>query len=184
MPGDGLPKTQELEKAMPMRDDSALLCKQCGTRTVRPRARPGRTTRYRNMAAVAIPDDFPIPTCSRCRTESFDAETRAALLPLLHEEYRRVLRLRVRRAIDLMSPYISQRRLEILLGLSQGYLSRLRSGAGSPSPELVSNLALLSKDPKARIAELERYWAEPSLQGEPALEAATSAEAIAEEPAL
>lgn len=155
-----------------MSEDSALLCKQCGTRTVRPRTRPGRTTRYRNMAALAIPEDFPIPTCSRCRTEILDADTRAALAPVLHEEYRRVLRWRVRRAIDILSQHISQRRLEILLGLSQGYLSRLRSGSGSPSPELVSNLAILAKDPKLRLSELERYWSDPSFEAIPSLESA------------
>jgi len=149
-----------------MSSDSALLCKQCGTRTVRPRTRPGRTTRYRNMAALAIPEDFPIPTCSRCRTEILDAETRARLAPFLLDEYRSALRRRVRRAIDTLSQHTSQRRLEMLLGLSQGYLSRLRSGAGNPSPELVSNLALLAKDPKARLPELERYWAEPSIDDE------------------
>ena len=57
--------------------------------------------------------------------------------------------------------HISQRQLERLLGLSQGYLSRLRSGAGNPSPELVSHLALLAKDPSTRLSELQRYWAEP-----------------------
>lgn len=149
-----------------MNQDSALLCKQCGARAMRPRARPGRTTRYRNMAALAIPDDFPIPTCSRCRTEQLDAETRAALATVLHEEYRSALRIRVRRAIDTLSQHISQRRLEMLLGLSQGYLSRLRSGAGNPSPELVSNLVLIAKDPKVRLLELERYWAEPTLDSD------------------
>jgi transcriptional regulator with XRE-family HTH domain len=130
---------------------------------MRPRTRPGRTIRYRNLPALAIPDDFPILTCSRCRFEQLNEKTRAALAPILHEEYRNALRVRIRRAIDTLSHYISQRRLEKLLGLSQGYLSRLRAGAGSPSPELVSNLALLAQDPKVRLSELERYWAKPAL---------------------
>jgi transcriptional regulator with XRE-family HTH domain len=54
---------------------------------------------------------------------------------------------------------MSQRKLELLLGLSQGYLSRLRAGKGAPSPELVSHLALIAHDPKVRLLELERYWA-------------------------
>jgi hypothetical protein len=130
------------------------------------------------MAALAIPDDFPIPTCSRCRTEVLDAETRAALAPILGEEYRRALRRRVRRAIDTLSQHISQRRLELLLGLSQGYLSRLRSGAGNPSPELVSHLALIAKDPAVRLLELERYWAEPTTAA-----ASTSSESASAVPA-
>src|SRR4051812_20717598 len=110
----GRQQSLSLRLSPTMSEDSAVLCKQCGTRTVRPRTRPGRTTQYRNMAALAIPDDFPIPTCSRCRTEVLDAETRAALLPVLHEAYRRTLRFRVRRAIDTVSQHISQRRLELL----------------------------------------------------------------------
>ena len=60
---------------------------------------------------------------------------------------------------DILMLHISQRRLELLIGLSQGYLSRLRIGAGNPSAELVSHLAMLAHDPKTRLAELERYWA-------------------------
>jgi hypothetical protein len=149
-----------------MSQDSDLLCKQCGARSVSLLVRPGRSTKYRNMLALAVPDDFPVPTCGRCGAEQLDAVTRAALAPLLHEEYRRTLRLRVRRAIDTLSQHISQRRLELLLGLSQGYLSRLRSGSGNPSPELVSHLALIALDPKLRLTELERYWAEPTVDSD------------------
>ena len=136
-------------------------CPQCGAPAVRGRARPGRTIRYRNMAALPLPADIALPACLRCRHEFVDAETQARLQPLLHEEYRRALQQRVRVSIDALMQHISQRKLEVLLGLSQGYLSRLRSGGGNPSPELVSHLALLAGDPATRLAELERYWAEP-----------------------
>lgn len=128
---------------------------------MRGRARPGRSIRYRNLGVLPLPADVAVPTCVRCRYEFIDPETRARLEPLLHEEYRRALQGRVRLSIDALMRHTSQRKLEILLGLSQGYLSRLRSGAGHPSPELVSHLALLAQDPAKRLAELERYWAEP-----------------------
>jgi hypothetical protein len=51
--------------------------------------------------------------------------------------------------------------LEILLGLSLGYLSRLLGGTANPSPHLVAALLLLAKDPEQRLAELRRGWAEP-----------------------
>lgn len=127
---------------------------------MRPCVRPGRTMRYRNMEALALPVEVPILTCSRCSAEVLDAETQSILAPLLREAYQDTLRRRVRRAIDKLMPCISQYRLERLLGLSQGYLSRLRSGAGNPSSELVSHLAILAKDPRVRIEELQRYWAE------------------------
>lgn len=136
---------------------------------MRKRARPGRTMRYRNMAALPIPDDFGIPTCGRCHAEYLDEATGQALEPLLRQAYQQVLQQRARQAIDAVTAHISQRRLETLLGLSQGYLSRLRAGAGNPSPELVSHLALIAHDPKLRLLELERYWATPEglpLRGE------------------
>jgi hypothetical protein len=37
-------------------------------------------------------------------------------------------------------------------------LSKLSSGDRDPSSELVSQLALLSKDPSSRILELENFW--------------------------
>ena len=68
------------------------------------------------------------------------------------------LRRLIRQEIDRLIPFISQRRLEVLAGLSQGYLSRLRSGDGTPSATLVCALALLARDPKGRLQELQGYW--------------------------
>ncbi len=72
------------------------------------------------------------------------------------------LRTRVRIAIDILSHHISQRKLEHLLQLSQGYLSRLRACVSNPSAELVANLAMLCQDPPTRLLELERFWALPA----------------------
>ena len=54
----------------------------------------------------------------------------------------------------------SQRRIEVELNLSQGYLCRLRCRDGVPSFALVSLVALLRAEP-ARLEELKRYWALP-----------------------
>ncbi len=113
------------------------------------------------MPTLAIPQDVVIPACGRCHSEYLDEESALALQPQLQAAYLDALRVRIRLAIDLLAEHISQRRLEQLLGLSQGYLSRLRAGAGNPSPELVSHLALLSQDPTQRLAELEHFWALP-----------------------
>ena len=53
---------------------------------------------------------------------------------------------------------IPQRRLEQLLGLSVGYLSRLRGRRGDASAQIVSALALLAQDPKRRLKELDQLW--------------------------
>lgn len=144
-----------------MTSEPASLCVSCGRKTVRKRGRPGRTASYRNMRALPVPAHFPIPTCSRCHQEFIDPQTASELDGVLRELYRSSLKARVRRAIDQLTEVISQRRLEMLLGLSQGYLSRLRAGDGTPSPELVNHLALIARDPRARLKEIEGYWALP-----------------------
>ena len=83
------------------------------------------------------------------------------------------LRTRVRVAIDILSHHISQRQLEELLGLSQGYLSRLRACASNPSAELVAHLAMLCQDPPTRLLELERFWALPAEKWPPPATPAT-----------
>ena len=143
------------------------ICRGCGQRSVCLQTGAGRTMPYRNLAALAIPDDLPLPTCRRCRKPQLAPETKATLAEALSEQYRAELRRRVRSAIETLSAYISQHRLEALIGLSHGYLSRLRHGKGDPSPELVSHLAALARDPKARLQELERYWNTPGSSAEP-----------------
>ena len=83
------------------------------------------------------------------------------------------LRTRVRIAVDILSHHISQRKLEHLLRLSQGYLSRLRARVSNPSAELVANLAMLCQDPPTRLTELERFWALPAEKWPPPATPAT-----------
>ena len=83
------------------------------------------------------------------------------------------LRTRARVAIDILSHHISQRRLERLLGLSQGYLSRLRACVSNPSAELVAHLAMLCQDPPTRLLELERFWELPAEKWPPPATPAT-----------
>ena len=83
------------------------------------------------------------------------------------------LRTRARVAVDILSHHISQRRLEHLLRLSQGYLSRLRAGVSNPSAELVANLAMLCQDPPTRLSELERFWELPAKEWPPPATPAT-----------
>lgn len=136
----------------------ASLCACCGNRTVRPRVGAGRFKPYRMMPALALPDDFPIPTCSRCRAEYIDGPTADALSHALLAAFEEDLRRRARAAVAEVCGHISQRRLEKLVGLSQGYLSRLHGGHGTPSAALVALLTLLARDPLVRLRELEISW--------------------------
>ncbi len=74
--------------------------------------------------------------------------------------YRDNLQKRVAVAIARLQGVRSQRRTELLLNLSQGYISRLSAGDGVPSAPLVSLLALLAAHPQL-IGELEAYWTLP-----------------------
>jgi hypothetical protein len=137
-------------------------CPQCRA-SMRPQAHTGATVRtihYRNLRSMPLPDSVAIMLCRRCRYWCIAPENRTASVSLLNKEYRHILRQRVKIAIDNICRFKSKRQLELLLGLSQGYLSRLHAGAGNPSPELVSNLALLANDPQTRLKELEVYWAQ------------------------
>lgn len=136
-------------------------CFHCGRDGVRRRARPGRTICYRTHSAFPVPASFTIPTCRYCHAEYPDEKILAALDEALALPYARELQRRAQYAIRAVCIQISQRRLELRLGLSQGYLSRLCSGAGRPSEPLVALLMLLAQDPPVRLAELDRMAAEP-----------------------
>ena len=132
-------------------------CLCCGYSSVHPLARPGRVVRYRNTA-LTLPAELCLPACRRCKYEHFGLD--AVPAELLESLYRADLRQRVAVAITRLQGFRSQRRTELLLGLSQGYLSRLRAGEGVPGAPLVSLLALLAAHPQL-IAELEAYWTLP-----------------------
>lgn len=58
-------------------------------------------------------------------------------------------------------PRTTQREVERLLGLSQGYLCRIAAGAGNPSRTLIAALTLLANDP-SRLSELAPEDAQPA----------------------
>lgn len=137
-----------------MAPSKAQRCPCCGSAALLPAARPGRVVRYRN-AALTLPADLRLPACRRCKYESLglDALPRA----LLESLYRANLRQRAAIAIARIQECRSQRRTELLLNLSQGYLSKLKAGDSIPGAPLVCLLALLAAHPEL-LGELEDYW--------------------------
>ncbi len=144
-----------------MSEKKTRRCHACGEGEVKPTAVAGRVARYKTMPRVQIPADLPIPTCSKCGTEWLDKRTTQEVDAALEAAYRRDLGNRALISISTITSHVSQRKLERLLGLSQGYLSKLRSGERTPSAELVSQLALIALDPYTRVKELEKYWSSP-----------------------
>jgi hypothetical protein len=136
-------------------------CRECGEGTIRPLAKKGRRMPFRNMTALAVPSTLAIPTCDNCGNEFIDPKTAEAIDEALQGAYADELHKRLVAAVDLIlkTTEIPQRRLEQLLGLSVGYISRLRAGRGDASAQVVSALALLAQDPKRRLKELDQLWA-------------------------
>ncbi len=137
----------------------ASKCPCCGRRGLRPTREPGRALRYRHMC-LTLPADLPVPTCRLCRHQVLTFESVPELESTLAALFRAELVHRASVEITYLGRYYSQRRLEREIDLSQGYLSRLRSGDGVPSVALVCLLALLGNDPR-RLEELNAYWALP-----------------------
>lgn len=132
-------------------------CPCCGYAALALLCRPGRAVRYRNTV-LALPPDLSLPTCKRCQYESLSLETLSA--QTLEGLYRNSLRERAILAIQRLKSCRPKRKIELLLSLSQGYLSRLSAGDGVPGAPLVSLLALLAAHPEL-IDQLESYWTLP-----------------------
>ncbi len=137
-----------------------FLCIRCGARRVTLRQEPGRTYAYRVFPSLPVPENLGIPTCGRCYAVYIDEHSAATLEPVLAAEYRRQLSRKGKQAIAGLLPFISQRELEKLVDISQGYLSRISGGHGTPSAQLVVLLAVLAQEP-ALLEWVARYWAEP-----------------------
>jgi hypothetical protein len=131
-----------------------VTCADCGVGKIRPAARAGRTTRYKTLV-LAIPADLAIPTCDNCGAEWIDAATAAALDNALEFAFGVEAQAQAAMLLDEMAGEVTQRRMEAVLGLSQGYLSKVRSGTSAPSAMLLACLRLLARHPANRIRELE-----------------------------
>lgn len=138
---------------------SVDLCPCCGRHALRPARRPGRACRYRNLT-LTLPAELPVPTCRLCKHMVLTYEAVPELAATLRQAFRAELVQRARAEITQLSRFCSQRKLELAIDLSQGYLYRLRTGQGVPSVALISLLALLRAEP-SRLEELRRYWALP-----------------------
>jgi hypothetical protein len=104
-----------------------------------------------------LPSEIEIPTCSNCGEQWIDGETTEAIDRALTDAYRAALLEKAERSIELLRAQNPQRLMERLLGLSAGYLSKLRNAKSDPSPTLVAALMLLANEP-SRFAELEQLW--------------------------
>jgi hypothetical protein len=109
------------------------------------------------MMEVEVPADFALSECSACGARPIDWKTARRLDPLLEGAYRAELSSRVTADLEVLVATRPLYEWERALGLSEGYLSKLRAEK-APSAQLVALLRLLANQP-ARQAELADLWA-------------------------
>jgi len=134
------------------------ICPACNKGSIVDLKKPGRRTPYRNIPDLEIPAELAIPTCDHCGEEWVDAATSARLDDALKEAYQSVLPAKVENALrQLTEAGVTQQELERLLGLSVGYLSKLKSGKET-STQLIGMLMMLAAEPSVRVDELRELW--------------------------
>lgn len=133
-------------------------CRACGEGRVRLVARPGRKAMYKFLECE-VPAELPIPTCDHCGSEWHNDQTAAHFDRVMEAVFRGDLLALAQRAIARIEDCaIRQSEVERVLGLSTGYLSKLKRGERSPEPALVSELVLVAADPARRLAEVQEGW--------------------------
>jgi hypothetical protein len=82
---------------------------------------------------LEIPAHIEIPTCDNCGAEWMDPATARAIDEALKDVFQASLRTRLNQALSKIRPRASMRRVEHLIGLSEGYLSKVSNSRSDPS---------------------------------------------------
>jgi hypothetical protein len=85
-----------------------------------------------------------------------DSATARAIDEALKDVFQASLRTRLNQALSKIRPRASMRRVEHLVGLSEGYLSKVSNSRSDPSAELVTYLGLIAMNPVERLRDLEK----------------------------
>ena len=133
-------------------------CYECGKGTIVPRTVPGRKITFKTLRDLKVPRTLAIPTCDHCGSEWMDEDTADAIDQAMYPVYRAEIKAMAQRAIDAICAVVQQRELESALGLSSGYISKIKKGDRDPSPELVAHLCTIAINPKARLKEIRAAW--------------------------
>jgi hypothetical protein len=112
---------------------------------------------YQQMGDLELPSDLQIPTCDGCGADFIDRRTAKRVDAALEAAYQRAVSERARLDVETIARSMPQRDLERLIGVSVGYLSKIKSGKEISGP-LASLLGLLASDSR-RLDELRRLWA-------------------------
>jgi len=153
-------------------------CPACAAGMVRMAGGTGRAMPFRQLPALAIDDGFELPTCDACGEVFVGKDLAKKLDGHLEEQYGAAMRHSAAAALRVLTEHAKLQEIEHVLGLSQGYLSKIRSEAErkAPSSVLVALLELLREHPRS-LAKLRKVWTH--LGGEWATDAASEPRPIA-----
>lgn len=133
-------------------------CRECGEGTVRLVTEPGRRTTYK-FIELDVPSSVAIPVCDHCGTEWHNDTTAEAFDEAMEQAFRSELAVIAQRALERIDAAgVRQSDVERAIGLSAGYLSKIKRGERAPEPVLVAQLAIISMDPAARLADAQKVW--------------------------
>lgn len=110
---------------------NARTCKVCGEGKIVSAKKAGRTGLYKRLE-VPIPQDYPIRTCTHCSEQFFNRREAKELDEQLEQTVKRA----IERMVETLETRATQVILERALGLSAGYLSKVKRGERSPSASL------------------------------------------------
>ncbi|MBS2033052.1 MAG: hypothetical protein JST54_34585 [Deltaproteobacteria bacterium] len=134
-------------------------CPACAAGMVRMAGGTGRTMPFRQLPALAIDDGFELPTCDACGEVFVGKDLAKKLDDHLEDRYGAAMRHRAAAALRVLAGHAKLQEIEHVLGLSQGYLSKIRSESEkkAPSSVLVALLELLSEHPRS-LRTLRKAW--------------------------
>lgn len=137
-----------------------MKCHSCHKGTVSMLARPGRTAPYKSIPNLTVPADLEIQTCDHCGEEWMTPEDATRIDATMNIVYQQEL---LRRLRAVLPDAKEASRIERDLGLSRGYLSRLRKTTRPPTEALLAILALFRLHPST-LRQVETFWEQPVQQ--------------------
>ena len=118
---------------------------------------PGRRIDFRGIKNLNAPDDLAVPTCTTCGEELIDSESAQRIDQAMDPLYRAYLRKIAKESIyEITRASISQCDLERALGLTQGYITKLKTGKRTPSLAFAVHLAHIATNPKKNLNQIEK----------------------------
>ena len=129
-------------------------CAACGKGPLKRTARAGRVDVYKGVE-LPIPAELPLVECVACGERYITAADAEKIDDALAASYTALVRARVETAIEkLQQRGVSIASVERELGLSEGYLSKIRKSV-EPSFQLVALLAIIAENPKAAFSTID-----------------------------